>query len=129
MSVNDIQIGGKHYKKAGEFQHWDWVEDNGVRYLEGCATKYVARNRFKNATPIEDLEKARHYIDKMIERHSAGVYSVRPYLVDSAPLAKAYVLTPREADIVDAIVNWADINDLRKAQADIDVLIAYHKGE
>lgn len=60
-TVNDIQIGGRHYKKTA-YQHWDFVCDADVHYLVGCATKYVSRWRDKNG--VEDLEKAIHYADK-----------------------------------------------------------------
>jgi hypothetical protein len=61
-SVNAYQVGGAHYAKGGEYQHWDWVESNGIGYVEGCASKYVTRWRRKNG--VQDLEKARHFIAK-----------------------------------------------------------------
>lgn len=66
MSANETQVGGDHYrKKAGE-QHWDrqW-KLHGPGYFVGCITKYVERYRDKNG--VEDLEKARHFLDKLIE--------------------------------------------------------------
>lgn len=70
MSVNETQVGGKHYK-AG-YQHWDFVvRALRGRYLEGCATKYVTRWRKKNG--IQDLQKADHYIAKILELHSNGM--------------------------------------------------------
>ena len=63
-SVNEIQIGGDHYKST--YQHWDLVVDTGMPYLIGCTTKYVARWRKKNGK--QDLEKANHYISKAKER-------------------------------------------------------------
>lgn len=60
MEVNDIQIGGNHYKI--EYQHWDFVCDTNLHYLLGCATKYIARYEEKNG--VEDLRKAIHYISK-----------------------------------------------------------------
>lgn len=64
MSANDKQIGGNHYR-TGDKQHWDWCVEHDIGYLEGCATKYIARWRDKNGT--EDLEKSLHYIEKRIE--------------------------------------------------------------
>jgi hypothetical protein len=61
--ANAVQVGGEHYRS--QFQHWDWVIANNLGYLEGCATKYIARWRKKNG--LEDLLKARHYLDKLIE--------------------------------------------------------------
>lgn len=66
MPANDIQIGGDHYKRRGEVQHWDTMCDLNVPYVIGCATKYVSRWRSKNG--LQDLEKAIHYLDKFIER-------------------------------------------------------------
>lgn len=67
MSANDIQIGGSHYNKhKDETQHWDWVIDLNLPYTLGCATKYLFRWRDKGG--IEDLKKARHYIQKTADR-------------------------------------------------------------
>jgi len=63
MPANDNQVGGDHYK--GEIQHWDWAVSENLGYLEGCITKYVARWRKKNG--LQDLEKAQHYLTKLIE--------------------------------------------------------------
>jgi hypothetical protein len=61
MEPNDMQVGGKHY--AGEYQHWDWVTDINLGYLESCATKYILRHKNKNG--VQDLEKAHHYMSKV----------------------------------------------------------------
>lgn len=63
MSVNDTQVGGTHYKS--EYQHWDFVIETDMPYVLGCATKYLTRWRKKNG--VEDLKKARHYIEKAKE--------------------------------------------------------------
>ena len=62
--ANDIQHGGDHYKGA-EFQHWDLIARNGIGYLEGVASKYPTRWRRKNGA--EDVQKAIHYVDKILE--------------------------------------------------------------
>lgn len=63
MNANDKQVGGQHYKSS--IQHWDYVAANGLGYFEGQITKYVTRWRSKGG--IEDLRKARHFLDKLIE--------------------------------------------------------------
>lgn len=68
--ANQIQIGGNHYKTDGE-EHWDRVARLGLDYFQAAATKYIERWRLKNG--IEDLKKARHYLDKYIELIEAGV--------------------------------------------------------
>jgi hypothetical protein len=64
MSANEIQHGGNHYK-IKTIQPWDFIVANDIGFLEGNAIKYLARWRDKGG--IEDLRKARHYIDKLIE--------------------------------------------------------------
>lgn len=63
MAANDRQHGGTHYQKA--IQPWDFVAANGIGFFEGNAIKYLARWRDKGG--IEDLKKALHYIEKLIE--------------------------------------------------------------
>ena len=63
MAANESQVGGTHYK-GYTIQHWDWAQNIG--YLEGCATKYIARHKEKGG--IEDLKKALHFMQKIVER-------------------------------------------------------------
>ena len=64
MRANDTQCGGSHYKKQ-TIQPWDYIVGNNLGYLEGNVVKYVSRWRDKGG--VEDLRKARHYLDKLIE--------------------------------------------------------------
>lgn len=63
-SVNEQQIGGDHYKSKS-IQPWDFIIANNLGFCEGNAIKYICRWKEKNG--IEDLQKAKHYIDKLIE--------------------------------------------------------------
>lgn len=65
-SANEIQHGGSHYKGA-KIQHWDFVVDHKIGYLEGCGTKYLSRHPQKNG--LEDVLKAEHYTQKTLEKH------------------------------------------------------------
>lgn len=58
------QIGGNHYEKQGEYQHWDLVGDCNIPYFEANATKYLSRWRDKGG--IQDLQKAATYLEKRI---------------------------------------------------------------
>jgi len=71
MKANEKQVGGNHYQN--QYQHWDWVGDNKLSYLEGCATKYIVRWRDKGG--VQDLEKAVHYIEKLIEPNANTLWS------------------------------------------------------
>ncbi len=61
------QVGGQHYKDMA-IQPVEFVHANGIGYFEGCAIKYLARWRKKNG--VEDLKKAIHFIELLIELES-----------------------------------------------------------
>lgn len=72
--ANDTQVGGTHYAQWGKPQHWDLVQMFGWDYFQGQITKYLMRWKVKHATPegrLEDLKKARHFLDKYIEIEEA----------------------------------------------------------
>jgi|GEM_PF-1005409 len=60
----DIQVGGDHYKSLA-IQPVEYIHANKIGYFEGNVIKYVTRWRAKNG--VKDLEKAKHYIDLLIE--------------------------------------------------------------
>lgn len=129
--ANARQIGGDHYKT--DFEHWDWIEMNGIGYLEGCATKYLSRWRKKNG--VIDLQKAIHYVDKIIEMHddhdrenrlrgSQKTGKIAPGLIPSAQsFCDTNGLTEAEAKAVILIGLWDGIDDLVKARIIIVALI------
>ena len=65
MSVWKKQVGGNHYKKY-KLQPSQFVTENKLLYPEGCIIKYVIRHQDKGGK--EDLLKAKHFIDMIIER-------------------------------------------------------------
>lgn len=58
------QEGGQHYKSM-KIQPVEFIHANGLGFCEGAIIKYVARHRAKNGK--EDLLKARHFINLLIE--------------------------------------------------------------
>ena len=62
-SANERQVGGAHYGSA--IQHWDYVIANDLDYFQGQITKYVTRHKKKHG--LQDLEKAKHFLEKYIE--------------------------------------------------------------
>ena len=60
----DTQVGGNHYTKLA-IQPMRYSMENGLDALQHAVIKYVTRFRDKNG--IEDLEKAKHCIDMLIE--------------------------------------------------------------
>ena len=64
MSAKDIQFGGSHYKNMA-IQPVEYIHRNALGFCEGSVIKYVSRWRAKGG--VEDLKKARHFIDLLIE--------------------------------------------------------------
>ncbi len=61
----DTQIGGDHYKKF-KIQPVEFITQNELGFLEGCVIKRMCRYKDKNGK--EDLEKAIHEIQILIEQ-------------------------------------------------------------
>ena len=63
-SALDVQVGGDHYKKCG-IQPITYIHANKIGFMEGNAIKYLSRWRDKGG--VDDLKKAKHYIEMLIE--------------------------------------------------------------
>ena len=66
--TNDVQVGGNHYTSKS-VQPWEamesWMSEEAFKgYIWGNVIKYMARWEDKGG--VEDLKKARHYLDKLI---------------------------------------------------------------
>jgi hypothetical protein len=69
MAANDTQVGGDHYR-GEELQHWDLAVMYGWDFFQYQITKYIMRWKRKGASHeqrLQDLKKARHFLDKYIE--------------------------------------------------------------
>lgn len=64
------QVNGDHYKKL-RIQPIEFIHANSIPFAEGCAIKYLCRWRDKGG--LADLEKAKHFIELLIELESKGV--------------------------------------------------------
>lgn len=73
--ANDRQVGGDHYNKYGEIQPWDLWWMYRMNPFQANVVKYAMRYRDKDG--IKDLEKAKHYIEKLIELELAGKGDLR----------------------------------------------------
>ena len=65
MSAFDTQIGGNHYSKL-KIQPMLYSYLNHLDPLQHTIIKYITRFRDKG-DPLENLQKARHCIDMLIE--------------------------------------------------------------
>lgn len=59
-----VQVGGDHYKTKA-IQPVQYCMANNIGFMEGSVIKYVTRWRDKGG--VEDLKKARHFLDMLIE--------------------------------------------------------------
>ena len=75
MSAYDKQIGGTHYRKM-KIQPSEFANKNHLPFAEGNAIKYICRHKDKGGK--EDLKKAKHYIDMIIERDYSDEPNMRP---------------------------------------------------
>jgi hypothetical protein len=66
----DKQVGGKHYLKY-KIQPSKFVVENKLLYPEGSVIKYILRHQDKGGK--EDLKKAIHFIEMIMERDYSDV--------------------------------------------------------
>ena len=71
MATRLRQVGGEHYTSKA-VQPWDamesWMTEEQFKgFLKGNVIKYIARCDDKGGKI--DLEKAKHYLDKLIEMY------------------------------------------------------------
>lgn len=60
------QVGGSHYQMA--IQPIDYIVKNNLGYREGNVIKYVSRHKNKNGE--EDIRKAIHYLEMILEDYN-----------------------------------------------------------
>ena len=63
-SALNTEVGGNHYKEF-RIQPIEFIEGNDLGFAVGNVIKYVCRYKYKNGK--EDLLKAKHYIELLIE--------------------------------------------------------------
>lgn len=61
------QVGGNHYKKHS-IQPFDVIDEYDLDFYGGNVLKYLLRYKDKNG--VEDLNKAQHYLAKLIEKET-----------------------------------------------------------
>ena len=76
MNPYKKQIGGSHYKDM-VIQPSEFINKNKLQFAEGNAIKYICRHASKGE--VQDLEKAKHYIDMIIDRDYNDQHKPLPY--------------------------------------------------
>jgi hypothetical protein len=72
--ASDSQIGGSHYAKL-PIQPMEYCLKNGLNYAQSNSIKYITRYKDKNG--IEDLKKAIHCIELLIEHEQQSCSALR----------------------------------------------------
>lgn len=72
QSAFATQVGGSHYKNLA-IQPLEFIVANNLDFPSGNVVKYVVRYKLKGG--LEDLKKARHYLDLLIELEQAKLDS------------------------------------------------------
>ena len=70
MTALDNQVGGSHYKNL-KIQPIEYIHANNMPFIEASILKYISRWRNKNG--IQDLMKAKHFIELLIELETADL--------------------------------------------------------
>jgi hypothetical protein len=120
------ELSPKHY--VSQYQHWDFCINVALGYLEGSATKYVARWRKKGG--IEDLRKALHYTNKLLEvlpkvvgRRSERIVGYEYARGETISFCFQNLLKPTESRILMALATWRREEDVIEARDDILTLM------
>lgn len=79
MSALDVQVGGTHYRQGG-IQPVQYIEANKLQYLEASVVKRVTRHNQETGKGRQDIEKAIHELQLLLELRY-------PQTITSAPHA------------------------------------------
>ena len=105
--VYNKQIGGSHYKDM-TIQPAQFINDNKLLFAEGNAIKYICRHKHKGER--QDLEKAKHYIDMILERDYTLVPMTEEEEYRNAGITKEEAEKKPET-WVDGYNKWKDLSE------------------
>lgn len=66
MSALDTQVGGNHYREGG-IQPIQYIEANSLQFLEASVVKRVTRHNRATGKGRQDIEKAIHELQLLLE--------------------------------------------------------------
>jgi hypothetical protein len=128
---NDYQVAGNHYQTKDKYQLWDLITDINLNFLLANAIKYIYRCKNKNG--IQDLQKAKHYIDKFFSLSKEKQLSLIPNKFNSHIfgdfLDKETQLSTNQYNLIFFICDgFNHVSDLNHAQRYINTSF-YHLNE
>ena len=94
-SALDVQVGGDHYRKF-QIQPIVFTHCNGLNDIQSAVIWYICRYNLKGS-PLKDLQKAKHFIDILIELEGLNEYSCSD---------AGHPQTQPERNMQDGYVDW-----------------------
>ena len=79
LPAKEQQIGGSHYHQ-GTIQPWDIIKEWRLDFWEGNVIKYMLRWKHKDG--LQDLKKAKHYLEYLIEKNSYDAIRKNAHRID-----------------------------------------------
>src|ERR1700693_834866 len=126
VDPNSMQVGGNHYKST--FEHWDLVIAVSMGYMEGNATRYVARWRKKGG--VEDLKKALHYVEKLLSvarlvapYRGSSFLSTDWITAEVNKFGEANSLLPNEWLVIKKLAVWSTYEELTSVKIILEDMI------
>lgn len=74
MSIITKDVTAQAHYTQYKIQPMEFIAKNQLNFLQGNVIKYVCRFRAKNG--LEDLKKAKHYLEKLIELEEHGTITL-----------------------------------------------------
>lgn len=127
-SAWDDQIAGNHYKDL-KIQPMEFSMRNGLNALQHTAVEYITRFRAKAG--VEDLKKARHSVNMLIDydgvRWGACGKCVWDLPIPPSKYAMVNKLDVYQGNAINHICGARDVKELKTAIQFIDLLIKYEE--
>lgn len=106
MRTNPLktQIGGSHYKQFA-IQPIEFSHQNGLGFIAGCIIKRLCCYNQPGGKGEQDIEKALHEIDILIDQHRKGfVYDANTeQAIRVATFCNANSITDRRRNVIEKI--------------------------
>lgn len=104
----DIQIAGNHYDF--KIQPIEFAEINKLTFSEGNVVKYILRHKRKNG--VEDLKKAKHYLEFVKKFHDTKV-SIRVLKIQAIVFCEENGVGKDEAEVIKNLCLYVETRSLR----------------
>lgn len=132
MSAYEKQVGGDHYKM--KIQPIEFIQRNGLDYVEGNVVKYVSRAGRKGGVEgaISDMRKAAHYCDFVLAQSCEADYAEsgnKLVLIDTELYVQENNLSALHYQVIQGAAFPLAMQDVRIAKAIAEhMAVCYERG-